>query len=57
MPITKGFRALATNTLHDMGMRNVAHIDGGFTARKKANAPVVMLEQHQAESASRKGQC
>ena len=47
--------ALATKTLQDMGMRNVAHIDGGFAAWKKANAPMVTLEQHKAESASRKG--
>lgn len=48
--------ALATKTLQDMGMTNVAHIDGGFAAWKKALAPVVTLEQHKAESASRKGQ-
>jgi len=47
--------ALATKTLQDMGMRNVAHIDGGFAAWKKADAPMVTLEQHKAESASRKG--
>jgi rhodanese-related sulfurtransferase len=48
--------ALATQTLMSMGMRNVAHIDGGFAAWKKADAPMVTLEQHKAESASRKGQ-
>lgn len=47
--------ALATKTLMDMGMRNVAHIDGGFGAWKKAEAPMVTLEQHKAESAARKG--
>ncbi len=47
--------ALATKTLMDMGMRNVAHIDGGFAAWKKAEAPMVTLEQHKAESATRKG--
>ena len=46
--------ALATKTLRDMGMTNVAHIDGGFTAWKKADAPMVKLEQHKAESAARK---
>lgn len=46
--------ALATKTLRDMGKTNVAHIDGGFTAWKKANAPMVSLEQHKAESAARK---
>ena len=46
--------ALATKTLRDMGMTNVAHIDGGFTAWKKADAPMVSLEQHKVESAARK---
>jgi rhodanese-related sulfurtransferase len=32
--------ALAAKTLQDMGMTNVAHIEGGFTAWKKAGAPV-----------------
>ena len=47
--------ALATKTLQDMGMTHVAHIDGGYAAWKKAHAPMVTLEQHKAESASRKG--
>ncbi|WP_299510678.1 rhodanese-like domain-containing protein [uncultured Limnohabitans sp.] len=47
--------ALAAKTLQDMGMTNVAHIDGGFTAWRKAAAPIVTMEQHKAESASRKG--
>ena len=47
--------ALATKTLQDMGMTNVAHIDGGFAAWKKAAAPTVTLEQHKAESAARTG--
>ena len=47
--------ALATKTLMDMGMNRVAHIDGGFAAWKKAEAPMVTLEQHKAESAARKG--
>jgi rhodanese-related sulfurtransferase len=46
--------ALAAKTLEDMGMRNVAHIDGGFAAWKKAGAPVVSLEEHKKESAGRK---
>lgn len=33
--------ALATQTLMDMGMAHVAHIDGGFDAWKKSGAPVV----------------
>jgi rhodanese-related sulfurtransferase len=32
--------ALSTKTLQDMGLDNVAHIDGGFTAWKEAGAPV-----------------
>ena len=47
--------ALATKTLQDMGMTNVAHIDGGFTAWKKGSAPVVTLDEHKKESAARKG--
>ena len=47
--------ALATKTLQDMGMTNVAHIDGGFAAWKKAGAVMVTMEQHKAESAARKG--
>ena len=32
--------ALATQTLQQMGLENVAHIDGGFEAWKKAGGPV-----------------
>jgi rhodanese-related sulfurtransferase len=32
--------ALATRTLQEMGLDEVAHIDGGFTAWKDAGAPV-----------------
>lgn len=46
--------ALATKALQDMGMTNVAHIDGGFGAWAKQGAPVETLEQHKARSASRK---
>ena len=46
--------ALAAKTLEDMGMRNVAHIDGGFAAWTKAGAPVVSLEEPTKESAGRK---
>ncbi len=45
--------ALATKTLMDMGMTNVAHIDGGFAAWKQADAPIVTLAEHKAESAAR----
>jgi rhodanese-related sulfurtransferase len=41
--------ALATKALQDMGMTNVAHIDGGFTAWKAAGAPVETLEQRKAK--------
>jgi rhodanese-related sulfurtransferase len=47
--------ALATKTLEDMGMTNVAHIDGGFAAWKKVGGPIVTMEQHKAESSARKG--
>jgi rhodanese-related sulfurtransferase len=32
--------ALATQTLQDMGVENVSHIDGGFGAWKEAGGPV-----------------
>ena len=32
--------ALATDRLQEMGMENVAHIDGGLTGWKKAGGPV-----------------
>ena len=32
--------ALATKTLQDMGLPQVGHVDGGFTAWKAAGAPV-----------------
>jgi rhodanese-related sulfurtransferase len=40
--------ALAAKTLQDMGMTNVAHIDGGFTEWKKQGAPVETLEERKA---------
>ncbi|PZO16800.1 MAG: rhodanese [Burkholderiales bacterium] len=43
--------ALATKALQDMGMTNVAHIDGGFTDWVKAGAPVETLEQRKAKKA------
>ncbi len=42
--------ALATKALKDMGMSNVAHIDGGFTDWVKAGAPTETLEAHKARS-------
>lgn len=41
--------ALAARTLQDMGMRNVAHIDGGFTDWVKQGAPVETLEERKAK--------
>jgi len=40
--------ALAAKTLQDMGMTNVAHIDGGFTEWLKQGAPVETYEAHKA---------
>ena len=41
--------ALATKTLQDMGMRNVAHIDGGYAEWKKRGAPTETLEERKAK--------
>jgi rhodanese-related sulfurtransferase len=43
--------ALATKALRDMGMDNVAHIDGGFTEWVKQAAPTETLEQRKANKA------
>ena len=40
--------ALATKALKDMGMTNVAHIDGGFGEWVKQGAPVETYEAHRA---------
>ncbi|MFZ2738823.1 MAG: rhodanese-like domain-containing protein [Burkholderiaceae bacterium] len=40
--------ALAAKTLQDMGMTNVAHIDGGYTEWVKQGGPVETLEQRKA---------
>lgn len=40
--------ALATKALQDMGMANVAHIDGGWTAWREAGAPTETLEEQKA---------
>ena len=45
--------ALATKTLQDMGMRNVAHIEGGYAEWVKSGAPVVTLEQQKAAHAAK----
>jgi rhodanese-related sulfurtransferase len=41
--------ALAAKTLQEMGMRNVAHIDGGFTEWVKQGAPTETMEQRKAK--------
>lgn len=40
--------ALATRTLQEMGMTNVAHVDGGFAEWVKQGAPVESYEAHRA---------
>ena len=43
---TSGWRsALAAKTAQDMGLENVAHVGGGFTAWKKAEGPTEMPEK------------
>jgi rhodanese-related sulfurtransferase len=41
--------ALATKTLQDMGMTNVAHIDGGYAEWVKQGAPTETLEERKAK--------
>lgn len=41
--------ALATKTLQDMGMRNVAHIDGGFGAWVGQGGPTETLDSRKAK--------
>ncbi len=43
--------ALATKALQDMGMTNVAHIEGGFSDWVTQGAPVETLEQRKAKKA------
>jgi len=46
--------ALATKALVDMGMTNVAHIDGGFVEWKAQAAPIQTLaEHHEAAKAAK----
>ncbi len=45
--------ALATKALQDMGMSNVAHIDGGWAEWVKAGAPTETLEQQKAKRAAK----
>jgi rhodanese-related sulfurtransferase len=41
--------ALATKTLQDMGMTNVAHIDGGYAEWVKQGAPTETMEERKAK--------
>jgi len=41
--------ALATKALQEMGMRNVAHMDGGFAQWVKEGAPMLTLEEAKAK--------
>ena len=45
--------ALATKALQDMGMTNVAHIDGGYAEWVKQGAPTETLEQQKARRAAK----
>ena len=44
--------ALAAKTLQDMGMRNVAHIEGGFGDWVKEGGPTETMEQRKAGRSS-----
>ena len=46
--------ALATKALQDMGMTNVAHIDGGFAEWVRQGGPTETLEQQKARRAAAK---
>lgn len=46
--------ALAAKALQEMGMTNVAHVEGGFGAWAKAGAPTETLDAHKAAHAARK---
>jgi len=45
--------ALAAKTLQDMGMTNVAHMDGGYSEWVKQGAPTETLEQQKAKRAAK----
>ena len=45
--------ALAAKTLQDMGMTNVAHIDGGYAEWVKQGAPTETIEQQKARRTSK----
>ena len=46
--------ALAAKTLQEMGMTNVAHIEGGFAEWRKQGAPTESYAEHQATHAARR---
>jgi rhodanese-related sulfurtransferase len=46
--------ALATQALQNMGMTNVAHIDGGYAEWLQQGAPTETLEQQKAKRAAAK---
>jgi rhodanese-related sulfurtransferase len=45
--------ALAAKALQDMGMTNVAHLDGGWAAWTQASAPTETLEEQKARRAAK----
>ncbi len=45
--------ALATKTAQDMGLENVAHIEGGFGAWRKAGKPVQLPDTAPGEAAKK----
>jgi len=45
--------ALAAKTLQDMGMGNVAHIEGGFTDWVKAGGPTETMDERKARQAKK----
>jgi rhodanese-related sulfurtransferase len=45
--------ALATQALQNMGMTNVAHIDGGYAEWVKQGAPTETLEEQKAKRAAK----
>ncbi|MEI7537553.1 MAG: rhodanese-like domain-containing protein [Comamonadaceae bacterium] len=46
--------ALAAKALQDMGMSNVAHIDGGWAEWVKQGAPIETLEQQKARRGNKR---
>ena len=42
--------ALAAKTAQDMGLKPVAHLDGGFTAWREAGGPIERVELHKPKA-------